>query len=69
MTPVTISPKFQIVIPKNIREGMDLKPGMKCELIRCGGTIRIVPVVPITELRGAFKGMDTTIIREPDREL
>lgn len=69
MTPVTISPKFQIVIPKDIREGMDLKPGMKCELIRMGGILKVVPVIPIEQMRGAFKGMDTTVIREPDREL
>lgn len=69
MTTVTISPKFQIVIPKEIRAGTDLKPGMKCELIRMGGIIKIIPVVPIEEMFGAFKGIDTTVIREPDREL
>ena len=69
MTPITISSKFQIVIPKEIREGMQLTPGMKCELIRCGETIRIVPVLNIKNLRGMFKGMDTKIIRESDRKL
>lgn len=69
MTPVTISPKFQIVIPKDIREGMDLKPGMKCELVKYGGIIQIVPILDIKDLRGMFKGIDTEVIREPDREL
>lgn len=69
MTPVTISPKFQIVIPKAIRESMDLKPGMQCEVMRINKTIRIVPVPSIKDLRGKFKGMDTNFEREPDREI
>ena len=48
---------------------MDLKPGMKCELIRMGGILKVVPIVPIEQMMGAFKGIDTTVIREPDREL
>ncbi len=69
MTAVTVSPKYQIVIPKEIRENLKIKPGQKLQLIQVGGFIEIVPVMDIKKARGFLKGMDTTIEREPDREL
>jgi AbrB family looped-hinge helix DNA binding protein len=65
---VTLSPKFQIVIPKKIRESLNMKPGTKYELISWGdGIINIVPVPTAEEMFGSCPGMDTTIEREPDR--
>jgi AbrB family looped-hinge helix DNA binding protein len=65
----TVSPKFQIAIPKAVREEAELKAGTKVVVFPFDGKIEIVPVRPIQEARGMLKGMDTTIIREPDREL
>jgi len=67
---VTLSPKFQIVIPKAMRESLKLKAGMKIELISFKGNIVAVPVKPIGEMMGTLKGMDTSNIREKtDRPL
>lgn len=69
MNSSVVSSKFQVVIPKNIRESMDIKPGTELSFIKLDGILHIVPIRPIKEMRGAFPGIDTTIIREPDREL
>lgn len=69
MTTATISPKFQVVIPKEIREKMNLFSGMKVEFIPYDGGIYMIPMRPMKSLRGSLKGIDTNIIREPDRKL
>jgi AbrB family looped-hinge helix DNA binding protein len=68
MTAVAVSPKYQVVIPKDIRRQIALKPGQKVDVIALGNTIHLVPLVPITRLRGAFPGISTEVDRE-DREL
>jgi AbrB family looped-hinge helix DNA binding protein len=67
MPTVTISPKFQVVIPKEIREALDLEPGQKMQVIAHGNHIELVPVQPVTELRGFLAGLDTDVPREGDR--
>lgn len=67
MNTVTISPKFQVVIPKEIREKLGLSPGQKVHAIAYEGRVELIPVRPIHEYRGFLKGMDTRIDREPDR--
>jgi AbrB family looped-hinge helix DNA binding protein len=57
MATAVVSPKFQIVIPKEIRERMGLRPGQVVSLIDRGGIISIVPQQPISQLRGIAKGM------------
>jgi len=69
MNSVTVSPKFQIVIPKGVRESLKIKPGMKLSFVAIGGILHIVPIGPIKDMKGAFPGIDTNIIREPDRKL
>jgi AbrB family looped-hinge helix DNA binding protein len=64
---VTISPKFQVVIPKAIREELGLLPGRKLQAIVYGERIELIPVRPIKEMRGFLKGIETTIDREADR--
>ncbi len=64
METVTISSKFQIVIPRSIRESLGLRPGQKFQAIQYGNRIELVPVRPIREMRGFLKGIDTTIERE-----
>ena len=67
METVTISPKFQVVIPKEIREKLRLKPGQKIQAMVFKDRIELIPVRPIKEMRGFLKGMDTTIDRDDDR--
>lgn len=67
MDTVTLSPKFQIVIPRTIRESLRLKAGQKLQIINFDGQIVVVPLRPIKEMRGAFKGMNTNFERESDR--
>lgn len=67
MNSVTISPKYQVVIPKAIREQLGLLPGQKVQAIAYAGRIELVPVRSMKELRGFLKGIDTRIDREEDR--
>ena len=60
----TISTKYQIVIPRKVREQFNLKPGQKVMFIPYKNTIRLVIVPPIKEALGIFKGMNTENIRE-----
>ncbi len=67
MKTITISPKYQIVIPKDIRMGLKLKPGQKLQVIQVGDRIEYIPLKDIKKARGFLKGMDTEILREEDR--
>lgn len=67
MTTVSISPKFQVVIPKHIREALKLQPGQKVQVIQYEGRIVMIPVRSMAEARGFLKGIDTTVEREADR--
>jgi len=66
MQTVTLSPKFQVVIPRDVREAAGLVAGTKLEVINYGGRIELIPLRPMKNLRGIFKGLDTKIDREPD---
>ena len=67
MTTVTISPKFQVVIPKGIREQLQLSPGQKVQAIVYEGRIELIPLRPTREMRGFLAGIDTEVEREADR--
>ena len=67
MNLVTISPKFQVVIPKKLRESLGLRSGEKAQVFAYRNRIEIVPVKDIRTLRGLVKGMNTSSVREPDR--
>jgi len=67
MTIVTVSPKYQIVIPRDVRRRLDLKPGQKIAVVEYDGRMELVPVRPAKELRGSLKGIDTTVPRDEDR--
>ncbi|MDH5720569.1 MAG: AbrB/MazE/SpoVT family DNA-binding domain-containing protein [Spirochaetia bacterium] len=67
MNTVTISSKYQIVIPKSIREKHDLSPGQKVQIFYYNGRIEVVPITDIKSVRGIAKGIDTDISREKDR--
>jgi AbrB family looped-hinge helix DNA binding protein len=67
MQTVTVSPKFQVVIPKEIRDTLRLRPGQKMRVIEYDNRIELIPDRDIAELRGFLKGINTRIEREKDR--
>jgi len=67
MQTVTVSPKFQVVIPRDVRDSMHLRPGQKMQVIEYDGRIEMIPERDITELRGFLKGINTEFKREEDR--
>lgn len=67
MTEVTVSSKFQIVIPKEIRESMGIVSGQKVQIMSYQGRIEVIPLKPMKAMRGFLKGIDITVIREEDR--
>ena len=67
MTTITVSPKFQVVIPKEIRQKLNLKPGQKLQVIQLGDRIEFIILKDIRDARGFLKGINTDISREGDR--
>ena len=67
METVTISPKFQVVIPRALRESLRIRPGQKVQMILYKNRIELIPSQSLKRARGFLKGIDTTIEREPDR--
>jgi AbrB family looped-hinge helix DNA binding protein len=64
---LTISPKYQVVIPKEIREGLGLKSGQKVVAVEYDGRIELIPVRSPDEMKGYLAGMDSAVSREEDR--
>ena len=69
MEQVKISPKFQVVIPKTVRDSLGLRAGQRLQVVPYGDRIELVPVREIGEMRGFLAGMDARFEREPDREV
>lgn len=67
MATVIVSPKYQVVIPKEIRDASGIVAGQKMQMISFRDGIQLVPVQPIESLRGTLEGIDTHIDREADR--
>ena len=67
MQSVTVSPKYQVVIPKTVREALKIYPGQKMQLVEYAGRIELIPERDIKELRGFLKGINTEFKREKDR--
>jgi AbrB family looped-hinge helix DNA binding protein len=64
---VTVSPKYQVVIPRAVRESLAIKPGQKMDVFEYEGRIEFVPVRHPREMRGFLRGIDTTVERDADR--
>jgi AbrB family looped-hinge helix DNA binding protein len=64
MSTVTVSPKYQIVIPPSIRRALKIRPGQKIQILEYENRIVFIPLKDIREMRGFLKGIDTTIGRE-----
>lgn len=69
MATTTISPKFQIVIPKEVRDKLHLAPRQRLQVLEKGGVITLVPEVPLKSLRGLLKGMSRSDLREKNDRL
>ena len=70
MNSVTVSTKYQVVIPQKVRQALNIKPGQKMQVIEYGDLIVMIPVRPIEEVRGSLPGIDTDPQREKkDRDL
>ena len=68
MERATVSTKYQVVIPKKVRDALGIKPGQKVHVIPYMGRIELIPLKSVKESRGFLEGIDTDIDREPDRE-
>jgi AbrB family looped-hinge helix DNA binding protein len=67
METVTVSPKYQVVIPSRVRTTLGVRPGQKVKVFLYDNRIEMIPVRPIEHSRGFLKGIETTVVREPDR--
>ena len=67
METVTLSSKFQIVIPSRVRKKLGMEPGQKIRVVLYDNRIELIPIKPIRKARGFLKRIDTTILREEDR--
>ena len=66
MDAVTVSPKYQVVIPQKVREQMHVKPGQKMHVIAYDNMVVFIPVRPIKEARGSLKGINTDVERDEE---
>ncbi len=67
MSIVTVSPKFQVVIPREIRDALGLEPGQKVQVLQYQNRVEFIPVRAMRSMRGFLKGIDTKVVRERDR--
>ena len=67
MQSVTVSPKYQVVIPKTVREALNLHPGQKMQIVEYAGRIELIPERDIKALRGFLRGINTEFTREGDK--
>ncbi len=66
MKSVTISPKYQVVIPREVKQSMEIKPGSKVRVLLYENRIELIPMKNMRRMRGFLKGIDTTVERERD---
>ena len=67
MTSVTVSPKFQVVIPKKVRDSMGIVSGQKIQVLTFQNRIELIPIKPMKKMKGFLKGIDTDVERDDDR--
>jgi AbrB family looped-hinge helix DNA binding protein len=67
MQTVKVSPKYQVVIPRPVRDSLRVKPGQRLCVIEYAGRIELIPERDIRELRGFLRGIKTKFEREEDR--
>jgi AbrB family looped-hinge helix DNA binding protein len=67
METVKVSPKFQVVIPRKIRESLGIRPGQRIQVLIYEGRVEFIPLRRMKETRGFLRGIDTTVERDQDR--
>jgi AbrB family looped-hinge helix DNA binding protein len=67
MLAVTVSPKFQVVIPQAVREQLNIEAGQKLQVVAFDRRIELLPIEPAQRLRGFLSGIATDVPREDDR--
>jgi len=67
MTAVTVSPKYQVVIPKEVRESLGIFSGQKIQVLTYQDRIELIPIKPMKKMRGFLKGISTNVKRDKDR--
>ena len=67
MNTVAVSPKFQVVIPKDIRRALNLVSGQRMAVQLNDGKVEFIPEQTVASLRGRWPGMDTRVVRDADR--
>jgi len=67
MTTVTVSTKYQVVIPEDVRKSMGVRPGEKFQVMNYGGRVQLIPLRRMRDMKGILRGMNTTLAREADR--
>ena len=67
MLSVTVSPKYQVVIPKEVRESLQVSPGQRMQVVQYDNRIELIPERDVSELEGFLQGIDTSFDRESDR--
>ena len=67
MTAVTVSTKYQVVIPEDVRKSMGVRPGEKFQVVNYDGRVQLIPLRKMRDMKGLLRGMDTSVVREADR--
>ena len=67
MSTVKVSPKFQVVIPKEVRESLGIRAGQRVQVVAYDDRVEFILLRPMKQLRGFLKGIDTTVARNEDR--
>jgi len=67
METVKVSPKFQVVIPRKVRESLGIRPGQRIQVLVYEGLVEFIPLRRMKEMRGFLRGIDTTVERDQDR--
>jgi AbrB family looped-hinge helix DNA binding protein len=67
MSSVTVSPKFQVVIPKDIRDAVGIVSGQQIQMLAYGNRIELIPIKPMRDMKGFIKGIDSDVARDEDR--
>jgi len=62
-----VSPKYQVVIPRKVREQLGIRPGQRVQVFLYGDRIEFVPLKPMKQMRGFLKGIEGSVERERDR--
>lgn len=67
MTTVKVSPKFQVVIPREVRESLGIRAGQRVQVVAYEDRVEFIPLKPMKQMRGFLKGIDTSVPRDEDR--